>query len=169
MVLTPLHLTSNSPSTPSESSPSSSPSHTPLILLAHSEAPEPGPAHSQNQSFTMGLVMLLYNVAHTQGTNIPLSQAGDALSNLWAVCCNGELGRRLHSTTPLLLPPTPALFMLDFAQVLQATAASPASTAQIRPGRSVQEAGIGRMRSEHIVEQEDGWDVAELGGEDGFG
>ncbi|KAG1853635.1 UV radiation resistance protein and autophagy-related subunit 14-domain-containing protein [Suillus subluteus] len=87
----PLHLTSNSPST--SSSPSSSPSRTPLTSLAGSEAPEQGPAHSQNQSFMMGLAMLFYNVAHTQGVDIPLSQAGDALSNLWAVRCSGELGR----------------------------------------------------------------------------
>jgi hypothetical protein len=40
--------------------------------------------------------MLLYNVcylAYTQAVEIPLSQAGDALSNLWAVCCSAELGR----------------------------------------------------------------------------
>lgn len=47
-------------------------------------------------SFTTAFAMLLYNVcylAHTQGVEIPLSQAGDALSNLWAVCCSSELGR----------------------------------------------------------------------------
>ncbi|KAG0694817.1 UV radiation resistance protein and autophagy-related subunit 14-domain-containing protein [Suillus ampliporus] len=166
----PLHLTSNPSSTPS--SPSSSPSRTPPASLADSEAPEQSPAHGQNQSFTTGLAMLLYNVcylAHTQGVEIPLSQAGDALSNLWAVCCSGELGRRSHSTTPLLFPPTPPSFTLDFSQVLQATAASPARVARIRPGRSAQDAGIGRMRSERIVEEEDGWDVVELGGEEGFG
>lgn len=166
----PLHLTSNPSSTPS--SPSSSPSRTPPASLADSEAPEQVPAHGQNQSFTTGLAMLLYNVcylAHSQGVEIPLSQAGDALSNLWAVCCSGELGRRSHSTTPLLLPPTPPSFTLDFAQVLQATAASPARAARIRPGRSAQDAGISRMRSERIIEEEDGWDVVELGGEEGFG
>lgn len=76
---------------------------------------------------------------------------------------------RSHSTTPLLLPPTPPSFTLDFAQVLQATAASPARAARIRPGRSAQDAGISRLRSERIVEEEDGWDVVELGGEEGFG
>ncbi|KAG1749488.1 UV radiation resistance protein and autophagy-related subunit 14-domain-containing protein [Suillus lakei] len=169
----PMHLTSKPFSTPSStpSSPTSSPSHTPASL-ADSEAPEQAPTHNQNQSFTTGLAMLLYNVcylAHTQGVEIPLSQAGDALGNLWAVCCSGELGRRSHSTTPILLPPTPPSFTLDFAQVLQATAASPARAARIRPGRSAQEAGIGRIRSERIVEEEDGWDVVELGGEEGFG
>ena len=46
--------------------------------------------------------MLLYDVcylAHTQAVEIPLSQAGDVLSNLWAVCCSAELGR---SADPLL-------------------------------------------------------------------
>ncbi|KAG2139134.1 UV radiation resistance protein and autophagy-related subunit 14-domain-containing protein [Suillus bovinus] len=156
----PMHLTSKPSSTPS--SPTSSPSCT-SASLADSEAPEQVPAHTQNQSFTTGFAMLLYNVcylAHTQGVEIPLSQAGD--------CIGGELGRRSHSTTPLLLPPTPPSFMLDFAQVLQTTAASPARAARIRPGRSAQEAGIGRTRSERIVE-EDGWDVVELGEEEGFG
>ncbi|KAG1819449.1 UV radiation resistance protein and autophagy-related subunit 14-domain-containing protein [Suillus variegatus] len=110
----PLHLTSNPSSTPS-----SSPSPTLPVSLADSEALEQVPAHVQNQSFTTGLAMLLYNVcylAHSQGVEIPLSQACDAF---------GELGRRSHSTNPLLLPPTPPSFTLDFAQALQATAASP--------------------------------------------
>ncbi|KAG2140965.1 UV radiation resistance protein/autophagy-related protein 14 [Suillus bovinus] len=164
----PLHLTSNPSSSPSSPS---SPSQAPSVSLADSEAPEQTPAHSQNQSFTTGLAMLLYNVcylAHSQGVEIPLSQAGDALSNLWAVCCSGELGRRSHSTTPLLLPPTPPSFTLDFAQVLQATAASPARAARIRPGRAAQEA-VSRTVSERIIEEEEGWDVVELGGDEGFG
>ncbi|KAG1769037.1 UV radiation resistance protein/autophagy-related protein 14 [Suillus occidentalis] len=169
----PMHLTSKPSSTPSSTpSPPSSPPSCPPASLADSEVPAHAPAHAQNQSFTTGLAMLLYNVcylAHTQGVEIPLSQAGDVLGNLWAVCCSGELGRRSHSTTPLLLPPTPPSFKLDFAQVLQATTTSPARAARIWPGRSTQEAGIGRMRSEHIVEEEEGWDVVELGGEEGFG
>jgi hypothetical protein len=43
--------------------------------------------------------MLLYNVcylAYTQAVEIPLSQAGDVLSNLWSVCCSAELGRFVH-------------------------------------------------------------------------
>lgn len=43
--------------------------------------------------------MLLYNVcylAYTQAVEIPLSQAGDVLSNLWSVCCSTELGRSVH-------------------------------------------------------------------------
>jgi hypothetical protein len=45
--------------------------------------------------------MLLYNVcylAYTQAVEIPLSQAGDVLSNLWSVCCSAELGRSAHIT-----------------------------------------------------------------------
>jgi hypothetical protein len=76
---------------------------------------------------------------------------------------------RSHSTTPLLFPPTTPSFTLDFAQVLQATAASPARAARIRPGRSAPGGDIGRMRSERIMEEEDGWDVVEFGGEEGFG
>jgi len=30
-------------------------------------------------------------------------------------------------------------------------------------------AGIGKIRSERIMEEEDGWDVVEFGGEEGFG
>jgi hypothetical protein len=47
--------------------------------------------------------MLLYNVcylAYTQAFEIPLSQAGDVLSNLWAVCCSAELGRFANSRSP---------------------------------------------------------------------
>jgi hypothetical protein len=49
------------------------------------------------------------------------------------------------------------------------TTTSPARAACIQPGRSTQEAGIGRMRIEYIVEEEEGWDVVELGGEEGYG
>jgi hypothetical protein len=51
---------------------------------------------SSQSSFTTAFAMLLYNVcylAHTQSVDIPLSQAGDVLSNLWAVCCSPDLGR----------------------------------------------------------------------------
>ena len=44
--------------------------------------------------------MLLYNVCYltyTQAIEVPLSQAGDVLSNLWAVCCSAELGRSVAS------------------------------------------------------------------------
>jgi hypothetical protein len=76
---------------------------------------------------------------------------------------------RSHSTTPLLFPPTPPSFTLDFAQVFQATAASPARAARIRPGRSAPGVGLGRMRRERIMEEEDGWDIVEFGGTEEFG
>ena len=120
--------------------------------------------------------MLLYNVcylAYTQAIEIPLSQAGDVLSNLWSVCCSAELGRsvdslpfltsdllvchrcsRSHQTYPLLAPPTPPSFPLDFAQLLQATAATPAS--RPRPARP-RIAGTTKTRS-HVPE-EDEWDL----------
>lgn len=56
------------------------------------------------KSFTTAFAMLLYNVcylAHTQSVNIPLSQAGDVLSNLWSVCCSSELGRSVSISFPL--------------------------------------------------------------------
>ena len=51
--------------------------------------------------------MLLYNVcylASTQAVEIPLSQAGDVLSNLWAVCCSGELGRSVNALLSMRIP-----------------------------------------------------------------
>jgi hypothetical protein len=51
---------------------------------------------AQSSSFTTAFAMLLYNVtylAHTQSVEVPLSQAGEVLSNLWAVCCSPDLGR----------------------------------------------------------------------------
>ncbi|TFK21663.1 hypothetical protein FA15DRAFT_672349 [Coprinopsis marcescibilis] len=57
---------------------------------------------SSQPSFTTGLAMLIYNVAylgHTQGVDIPLNQGGEILSNLWRVCCAGEMGRWAHETS----------------------------------------------------------------------
>ena len=54
-----------------------------------------GLSESGSSSFTVGLAMLLYNVAylaHTQGITVPLSSAGDTLRNLWAICSSAELG-----------------------------------------------------------------------------
>jgi hypothetical protein len=50
----------------------------------------------QTATFTTGFAMLLYNVAylaHTQGVDVALSQSGEVLRNLWAVCCSLELGK----------------------------------------------------------------------------
>ncbi|KAF8555631.1 hypothetical protein OG21DRAFT_1507527 [Imleria badia] len=186
----PLHLTASSSSTSSPSSPptplpTSPSSPTPTAESSASLAPPTEP----KASFTTAFAMLLYNVcylAHTQSVEIPLSQAGDALGNLWVVCCSGELGRRSHETTPTLAPPTPPSFPLDFAQVLQATTASPArgrrrvalvGTGVVRdtiPGTGEDHSGSGvrspmRRRPERIAEEE-GWEVVEEdGGDDGLG
>ena len=106
--------------------------------------------------------MLLYDVcfvAHTQAVDVPLAHAGDVLGNLWAVCCAPELGRRAHATRPLLPPPTPVGFGLDFSQLLQATAATPA--------RAKARGAVGReARTERIVEEEEeGWDLLEADAE----
>ena len=101
--------------------------------------------------------MLLYNVcylAHTQAVAVPLAHAGDVLGNLWAVCCSPELGRRAHATRPLLPPPTPPSFPLDFSQLLQATAATPARVrARGTSGRTRE------VKTERIVEEDEGWDL----------
>jgi hypothetical protein len=190
----PLHLTATSSSS---SSPSSPP--TPLPTSAPPSSTTLAPLTEPKATFTTALAMLLYNVcylAHTQSVEIPLSQAGDALGNLWAVCCSGELGRyvihvrvssrltarvrRSHETTPSLPPPTSPSFPLDFAQVLQATTASPAkgrrrvatrdAMAGAGPDRST--SGVWpptRRRPERIAE-EDGWEVVEDdGGNGGLG
>jgi hypothetical protein len=59
-------------------------------FVEHTEEDEP------QTSFTTALAMLLYNVsylAYTQGVEVPLSQTGDVLRNLWTVCCSVELGK----------------------------------------------------------------------------
>lgn len=109
-----------------------------------------------NESFTTAFAMLLYNVcylAYTQSVDIPLSQAGDILSNLYAICGSGELGRRSHAATPILPPPTPPTFPLDFSQLLQATTASPTRLRPIKPSKR-----HGKRRESTIVEEE-GWDL----------
>ena len=93
---------------------------------------------------------------------------------------------RSHETTPSLQPPTPPSFPLDFAQVLQATTASPARgrrrVAAIGTDMIQDMAGVGsdrgsasgvwsptRRRRERIAE-EDGWEVVdEDGADDGLG
>ncbi|KIJ63013.1 hypothetical protein HYDPIDRAFT_134706 [Hydnomerulius pinastri MD-312] len=186
----PLHLTSSSSSSSSPSSPTTPLPPSTSASTSGSTATLAPPTQPQ-ASFTTAFAMLLYNVcylAHTQSVEIPLSQAGDALGNLWAVCCSGELGRRSHETMRLLPPPTPPAFPLDFAQLLQATTASPAGRGRRRaPGSGVTRAGDGEDRSssvrsprrqerwgqERIVEEEDGWEVVDedgaFGGDDGFG
>ncbi|KAJ7757245.1 UV radiation resistance protein/autophagy-related protein 14 [Mycena maculata] len=122
-------------------------------------------AEPEAPQFTTALAMLLYNVlylAQTQGVVIPLAQAGDVLSNLWAVCCSGELGRRSHATSSYPLPPlpvpAPGAFPIEFAHVLQAAASGGGRRAALtrhistgRKGKTSKEKGG--------TEEEDGWDV----------
>lgn len=104
----PLHLSASStPSTPPlsittsasthkrVSEAHSSPQQTSEPLAASILAADP-PESAPESSFTTALSMLLYGVsylAYTQTIDVPLSQAGDVLSNLWTVCCSPELGR----------------------------------------------------------------------------
>ncbi len=134
----------------------------PVSTLEESHIEEPPSTTASGSSFTTALAMLLYNVcylAHTQAVDVPLAQAGEALGNLWAVCCSPELGRKSHATYPLLPAPTPPNFPLDFAQLLQATAANPSRA------RARGVAGKTNMRNdrerERIVEEEDGWDLVD--------
>ncbi|KAG5640751.1 hypothetical protein DXG03_007315 [Asterophora parasitica] len=169
----PLHLSSATPSPSSlpPSSPTRSTSHQPQprtssISESYIES-DPAP----QSSFTTALTMVLYNVcylAHTQNVEVPLAQAGEVLSNLWSVCCSADLGRKSHETTSSLVAPTPPTFALDFAQLLQATTAHPAS--RTRP-QSVKSAFVQKPSSTskneeqaRIVEEEDGWDLVEGGG-----
>ncbi|EMD34603.1 hypothetical protein CERSUDRAFT_158138 [Gelatoporia subvermispora B] len=124
--------------------------------LADSQLDDTPASAAPGSAFTTALAMLLYDVcylAHTQAIEVPLAHAGEVLGNLWAVCCSHELGRKSHATWPLLPPPTPPNFPLDFTQLLQATAANPTRTrARGTSGRDVK-------RAERIVEEEDGWDL----------
>lgn len=182
----PLHVSAASPPSPSSTNaPSSSPSHpsshsrsvsTPFApsslppartrseisaSLADSQIDEQvrttGSLHGS--SFTTALAMLVYDVcylAYSQAVEVPLAQAGELLGNLWAVCCSPELGRKSHSTHPLLAPPTPPSFPLDFAQLLQATAAKPTRS------RARGASGKERAHTEQIVEEdEEGWDLVD--------
>ena len=137
----------------------------PVISLDDSHIEDPGEVDStsaRGSSFTTALAMLLYDVcylAHTQAVDVPLAQAGEVLGNLWAVCCSPELGRRSHATHPRLPPPTPPAFQLEFAQLLQATAANPSRarariTGAHHPRRAVRE------ERDPIVEEED-WDLVD--------
>lgn len=119
-----------------------------------SSSSSPGARALPQESFTTGLTMLMYNVAylaHTQGLEIGLAQAGEVLRNLWAICKSPDVGRRSHETRPGLPPPTPPDFKLDFAQLLQVTSATPPPPRRAR--RS------GRIPADD--EGDDGWDFVE--------
>lgn len=114
------------------------------------------------ESFTTGLTMLMFNVAylaHTQGLEIGLAQAGEILRNIWAVCCAPGVGRMSHETgRPPLPPPTPPAFALDFQQLLQVTSAAPA----VR--RREKERTISSRGKKKRVDDDDDWDLVEADG-----
>ncbi|KAI0765469.1 UV radiation resistance protein and autophagy-related subunit 14-domain-containing protein [Fomes fomentarius] len=167
------HRSSTNPIPPLSSSPPSStaPMHhrsssfsTTASTLADSQlADSPPPTTSSpGSAFTTALAMLLYNVcylAHSQAVDVPLAHAGDVLGNLWAVCCSPELGRRAHATRPLLPPPTPPGFAMDFSQLLQATAATPARARARGTSAKTTSANAREVRTERIVEEDEGWDL----------
>ncbi|EJD50989.1 hypothetical protein AURDEDRAFT_112053 [Auricularia subglabra TFB-10046 SS5] len=110
------------------------------------------------ESFTTGLTMLMYNVAylaHTQGLEVGLAQAGEVVGNLRALCFSPDFGRRSHETRPLLPPPTPPGFALDFAQLLQVTSAAPP------PRRPHKDKDKDRRRASRHADDDDGWDFVE--------
>ncbi|KZT20211.1 hypothetical protein NEOLEDRAFT_1182737 [Neolentinus lepideus HHB14362 ss-1] len=161
----PLHL-SSVPSTTSNPTTSAPP-----ISASMSESYVDA-AESSQSSFTTAFAMLLYNVcylAYTQSVDVPLSQAGDVLSNLWAVCCSGDLGRRSHETHPLLPPPTPPNFALDFAQLLQAMSAKPVHRQRAKMHRASTDGPRPVHKPQVIPEEEEGWDLVEDVDEGGFG
>jgi len=161
----PIPTANHTSSNASQSSISISPGSPTDSTLIHPRFPSPDRASTSSsddshQSFTTAFAMLLYNVcylAYTQCVEISLSQAGDALSNLWAICCSNDLGRRSHATAFTLPPPTPSTFGLDFAQLLQATTAIPT---RIRPLKTSSSKHHRKRRDDMtIVEEDEGWDL----------
>ncbi|KAF8881028.1 UV radiation resistance protein/autophagy-related protein 14 [Gymnopilus junonius] len=89
----PLHLSSSPTPAPPPSSVEAQPAGNESSLAASMISADP-PSSSLQSSFTTALSMLLYDVcylAYTQNVEVPLSQAGDVLSNLWMVCCSSSL------------------------------------------------------------------------------
>jgi hypothetical protein len=162
----PIQTANHTLSNASHSSISISPESPTDSTLIHTRISSPdrastSPSDASHQSFTTAFAMLLYNVcylAYTQCVEISLSQAGDALSNLWAICCSNDLGRRSHATAYSLPPPTPSTFGLDFAQLLQATTASPT---RIRPLKTSSSKHHRKKRENMTIveEDEEGWDL----------
>lgn len=102
--------------------------------------------------------MLIYNtiyLCHTQSLSIGLSQSGDILQNLWALCCASELGRRSHQTGVgvALEQPTPPMFTTEFTQLLQATSAGPGQ------GRKQRITSPRKLRDPPEDEDAEDWDM----------
>ena len=94
-------------------------------------------------------------------------------------CCSAELGRyaiyifmasktilmqmsrKSHETHPTLPPPTPASFTLDFAQLLQATTANPASRPRAKRLTHHTASGVARERIEESAREDEDWDLVD--------
>ncbi|TFY69508.1 hypothetical protein EVG20_g3143 [Dentipellis fragilis] len=158
-----LHVSSASLPAPSGAS-NGTPAPIPAaISLSHStstsdsviEAPAPAAPHS---SFTTAYAMLLFDVcylAHTQVVDIPLSQAGEVLSNLWA---------------PLApdLPPPPAANSTHIPPRLCPAPASDRSTPASRGSRPTRpktrrpsHAANKPPERERAIPEEDEWDLVD--------
>jgi hypothetical protein len=70
--------------------------------------------------------------------------------------------RKSHQTTPLLPPPTPPSFPLDFSRLLQATKANPTSRTRSRrkSGLHSRPSRV-RLMEDKIPEEEEGWDLVD--------
>lgn len=118
----------------------------------------------QPASFTTALSMLLFDVAYlawTQGVEVPLAQTGEVLRNLWAICCSAELGKHSHETHPLLPPPTPPNFPLDFKQLLQVTTAEPVPRTRSRVNSQRTAGKTRKSKRTDLIAEEDDWEVVE--------
>ncbi|GJE98354.1 hypothetical protein PsYK624_145830 [Phanerochaete sordida] len=155
--------TSSPPQTLRTLGPSRTASAPPPPSLEDSQLEDGASTRAQGSSFTTALAMLLYDVcflAHTQGVAVPLAGAGDVLGNLWAVCGARELGRAshaAHAASARLSPPTPPGFQLEFAQLLQATAANPSRARARVVGGGARRA----VREEDAIVEEEDWDIVD--------
>lgn len=110
-------------------------STTPVIVTRPASPTGPNYSSDSNESFTTAFAMLLYNVcylAYTQSVDIPLSQAGDVLSNLWAVCCSNDLGRSAN-VVRLFADPIQGLTLLLQALTRNDSNSPPANPVSLSP------------------------------------
>jgi len=87
----------------------------------------------------------------------------DAVSVLCSMPIQTFLSRKSHETYPKIPDPTPPSFPLDFAQLLQATTANPASRPRIKRHKHGAGEGVARERIEEVSREaeEDGWDLVD--------
>ena len=90
-------------------------------------------------------------------------EVSDAVSVLCSMLIQTFLSRKSHGTYPKIPDPTPPSFPLDFAQLLQATTANPASRPRIKRHKHGVGEGVARERIEEVSREaeEDGWDLVD--------